>query len=266
MEIPTFKNKAELFSFLVENKDILKTQKKAVIKYADGCVYASISESGEAINKAGIDTTDLDKIEVKAAINTTNILDSHDDVHIKGLWNKSLKENKMIMHLQEHKMEFSKIISDGKDLKASTKNMTFKELGYKFEGETQVLFFESIVKADRNLYMFKQYADGNVNNHSVGMRYVNLHLAVNDEDYKAEKAIWDKYYPTIANKEQADSRGYFWAVTEAKVIEGSAVPIGSNQVTPTIEVSEAAGKGTSTNIEPPENGTQTNNLMLNFIN
>ena len=56
---------------------------------------------------------------------------------------------------------------------------------------------------------------------------------------KEEKKIWDKYYPVVANKEIADECGYFWVVTEAKVIEGSAVPIGSNQATPTLNISEA---------------------------
>ena len=113
--------------------------------------------------------------------------------------------------------------------------------------------------------MFKQYADGNVQNHSVGMRYVKLFLAVNDEDYKEEKSVWDKYYPTIANKEAAAAQGYFWAVTEAKVIEGSAVPIGSNQITPTIEVTEAAKDGTSKTIEPSKD-THQDKLNINLLN
>lgn len=246
---------------IVRNKAILIAQKKATIKYADGCAYLPAID-GVQVDKAAIDTTNLDKIKVQAAINTTNILDSHGDVHIKGLWKKSLQENKMIMHLQEHQLAFDKIIADGKDLKVSTKEMTFKELGYTYDGTTQVLFFESIVKRDRNPYMFKQYADGHVNNHSVGMRYVKLFLAVNDPRYEEEKKVWDKYYPTIANKSAADEQGYFWAVTEAKVIEGSAVPIGSNRITPTIEITEA-GKSTSTKIEPSEDTHR--NLLLNFL-
>lgn len=243
---------------IVKNKASIIAQKKAAMKYADGCAYGNL-EQGVMVSKDAIDTANLDKIEVKAAINTTNILDSHGDVHIDGLWSKSLKENKMIMHLQEHKLDFKSIIADGKDLKASVKKMTFKELGFKFDGETQVLFFESIVKSDRNPYMFKQYADGNVKNHSVGMRYVKIFLAVNDEDYKEGKAIWDKYYPTIANKEDADEKGYFWAVTEAKVVEGSAVPIGSNQVTPTLEINEPT-KVTQSKIEP-EQSTQRKTII-----
>ena len=265
MKIPNFRTKKELFRFLVENKETIKAAKKAAIKYADGCPYLQVYDNGEVQNKAAIDTTDLDSIQVKAAINTTNILDSHGDVHIKGLWSKSLRENTMIKHIQEHKMEFDKIISDGKNLKVSAKDMTFSELGYKYDGETQVLHFDSTVKLDRNPFMFKQYADGNVTNHSVGMRYVKLFLAVNDENYKTEKAVWDKYYPVIANKSIADEQGYFWAVTEAKVVEGSAVPIGSNRVTPTISVNTKEAGETHFNQEPPK-GTQIQNYLINYLN
>ena len=236
---------------IVANKDILIAQKKAGIKHADGVFtdFHAPKLNKVLTIKADSENEDPTKLQVKAIINTTNILDSHGDVHIKGLWSKSLKENKMIMHLQEHSLKFESIISDGKDLKASTKAYTFKELGYNLEGETQALVFDSTIKMDRNKFMFEQYQKELVKNHSVGMRYVKLFLAVNDEDYKEEFDIWNKYYPQIANKETADNQGYFWAVTEAKVIEGSAVPIGSNQITPTLEITEAA-KSTSKTIEP----------------
>ena len=248
---------------LIENKATIIAQKKATIKHADACVYASLDSSNENITKdSTIDTTDIDKFTVKAAINTTGILDSHGDVHIKGLWNKSLKENKMIMHLQEHKMTFDAIISDGKDLKTSAKMMSFKDLGYNYDGDTQVLLFESTVKRSRNEEMFKRYAKGEVKNHSVGMQYVKLELAVNNEEYKAEKAIWDKYISQVANRDYAEEKGYFWAVLEAKVIEGSAVPLGSNSVTPTIEI-QGAAKGTPEIIEP-SNDTRKS-LIINHL-
>jgi len=83
--------------------------------------------------------------------------------------------------------------------------------------------------------MFDQYKDGNVKNHSVGMRYVDLQLAINDPDYKEEFANWNKYIDDIVNREEAEAQGFFWPVKEAKVIEGSAVPLGSNWVTPTLD-------------------------------
>jgi hypothetical protein len=106
--------------------------------------------------------------------------------------------------------------------------------------------------------MLNQYANGWVKNHSVGMRYVKLDLAINSEAEwnKEEKAVWDKYYSLIANKDVADEKGYFWAVTEAKIIEGSAVVMGSNSATPTLNNKQEPSDDTLDN-EPPIDGTQT---------
>ena len=155
---------------------------------------------------------------------------------------RSLSENKNIIFLQEHQMKFDKIIADGKNLKAKVQTFTFKELGFNLDGQTQALIFDARINKSRNEYMFEQYNQGFVKQHSVGMQYVKLALALNDEQYPAEKAIWDKYISEVANSQTAEDKGYFWAVTEAKVIEGSAVPLGSNSFTPTIEVTGADRK------------------------
>ena len=239
MEIPKFETKKELFKFLVENKDILIAQKKAEVKHADGFLFVhSIDKAGKVdVVKANepVDVSSLTELKVTAIINTTNLMDSHLDVHLPGIWKKSLQENKMIMHLQEHKMAFDKIIAEGNELKAFTKFFKWTELGFAFEGQTQALVFESTIKKSRNEFMFNQYANGFVKNHSVGMRYVKLLLAINDPDEVAEFEAWEKYIGEIANRETAEARGYFWPVKEAKAIEGSAVPLGSNFVTPTLE-------------------------------
>ena len=239
LDIPNYSTKKELFDFLVLNKETLISQKKSAIKLADGIASNTLVDNNfkvDNVDKSDGSPQDISEIKVKAVINTTNILDSHGDVHIPGLWNKSLKENKRIMHIQEHKSSsFDKIIASGDDLKASVKTISWKELGLNALGNTQALIFNSTVKESRNKYMFEQYKDGFVTNHSVGMRYVKMELAVNDEDYEKEKNFWDKYISQIINKEDAENLGYFWVVTEAKVIEGSAVPMGSNPVTPTIE-------------------------------
>lgn len=247
-----FATKKEMFSALVENKDIIIAQKKAVKKEVDCSVIVPPvivwDKDSKAVKEEGgiIDPLNLDMLKVVVIINTTNYLDNHNDVHIPGIWNKTLKENKMIMHVQEHEMDFDKIISDGDKLKAYTKNYTWSELGYPFEGTTEGLTFESAIERKRNEFMLNQYANGWVKNHSVGMYYVKLDFAINDEDSPNEFEAWNKYYPQIANKEAADERGYFWYVLEAKVIEGSAVPLGSNPATPTISVD---------NKEPQEEST-----------
>ena len=39
---------------------------------------------------------ELEEIRVNVIINTTNIIDSHNDLHLPGLWKKSLQENKFL--------------------------------------------------------------------------------------------------------------------------------------------------------------------------
>lgn len=243
-----FETKKELFRFLVENKETLIAQKKAVKKEADCPVIVAptivVNPVKKKANKADGSTEDVmpgkESLKVVCVVNTTNFLDGHNDLHLPGIWNKTLKENKMLMHLQEHEMEFEKIIADGEQLKAYTKNYTWSELGYPYAGSTEALIFESDILRKRNEYMFEQYANGWVRSHSVGMLYSKMAMAINDEDYPNEYDAWNKYYPQIANPEVADERGYFWYVTEAKLIEGSAVPLGSNTATPTLEAKSAS--------------------------
>jgi len=227
IEIPKFETKTELFVWLQENKDDLIYQKKSAIKYAVEKTSKSESIEGQVL--------------VRAVINTTMVRDSHKDVHIDGLWKKSLKENTRIKHIQEHKMSFSSIIADKGDLKSFTKKYDWKQLGYDVEGKTEALVFDSTVKQSRNATMFKEYKEENVDNHSVGMMYVNLKLALDskEDSDKEEKATYDKYINDIANKAEVGKDGFFFAVLEAKIIEGSAVPMGSNPITPTITTSKS---------------------------
>jgi hypothetical protein len=244
MKLPEFDTRKELFEHLIENKSLYYTQKKETVKEADSLSVAS--ESNGKIIKADSDTdTELKRA---AIINTTNVLDSHSDVHLPGIWKRSLDNNKNIYYLQEHEMKFDKVIAKPEDVKASTKYYEWSELGYPFEGKTQALLFEVTVKRDQNKFMFDQFKQGNVNNNSVGMRYVKIELAVDDEDYDDEYAVWNKYIDKIANKDQAIEQGYFWAVHEAKVIEGSAVLMGSNQFTPIRESKEDSSKDTPLDI------------------
>lgn len=264
MKIPVFHTKNELFKFLKENKADLIASKKYSIKHADSVFHNVPLENsrGEAIKVAKVLDKSVDTLSAKVVINTTNLLDSHGDVHIPGLWSKSIKESKNVYFLQEHKMQFDSIIAD--KVKASAVNYTWAELGFpEYKGSTQALVFDANISADRNLFMFEQYSKGYVSNHSVGMQYVNMFLCLNSEDkyFKEEKANWDKYISEVANKEGAIRAGNFWAVTEAKIIEGSAVVRGSNFATPTLSIDTQtdAGKSTSENNEPAQT-TQTEKL------
>ena len=245
--IYNFANKEDLFDFIKKDpNNIHKLIKEKTLqdKRADAVTYCPSPEieKREGIKEAGLvdkaDTTLVEgQIMVRAIINTTNNLDSHGDVHIPGLWKKSIAENKYILHLQEHQRTHDHVISE--DVKAYTKNMAWSSIGSNYEGNTQALIFDSKIEQKRNPFMYEQYLNGWVKQHSVGMRYVKVYFCA---DLKDEWAInykenWDKYIDTVANKEDAINNGYFYAVTEAKVIEGSSVVFGSNAETPTLSVS-----------------------------
>lgn len=122
-----------------------------------------------------------------------------------------------------HKTDFSNVILDSAE-KAFNSGIS----------KIEVLIYEATVSKDRNPYMFEQYSKGYVLNHSVGMRYMKMLFCYdsNDAKYTQEKENFDKYAEMVLNKD--DIGEYFWAITEAKNIEGSAVVKGSNFLTPVL--------------------------------
>lgn len=263
--VPANLSKKELLKFLVENKSLLISEKKSAIKRADAIAVAPdfsckyfIDKEGK-LNKAASNATTpvtTDGNTVIVVINTTNWLDSHGDVHIPGIWNKSLKDNKQQLHLQEHEMAFAAVISD--EAKGYTEKIAWKDLGLNIAGTTEALIFASPLKG-RNPFMEDQYRKGFVKNHSVGMQYVTIKLCVNDaedEYFKEEYANWVTYAPQVANLSDAEAQGFFWAVLEAKVVEGSAVVKGSNAITPTMGFKSQKACGCDGDCECDENPDQ----------
>lgn len=261
----TFETSEEAMKELIANKKLIIAEKKSAIKYADALPYFGTiaNEKNEVIKAANAgNLADATAIKVVAVSNACNYYDSHGDVSINGSWNRTAKNTKDGLHLQEHQMRFDKLISDNVTFAVESK--TWKELGYKYEGSTDCLVMYSYTEKATNPFMFDMYVKGSVKNHSSGLRYVNLEVAVNSEaDWaKEEKAIWDKYYPSIVNKDDVDQRGYFYAVTEQKIIENSAVLKGSNPATPTISVESA--DSTSAKNENPEQSTSQSEVKSVF--
>lgn len=231
----------ELFNYLVKNEELIFNAKKSVTKECDSVCYLPlhIDEKGNLVEKAESEEIVVTegRLKVVPVINTTNYYDSHGDVHIPGLWKKSLADNKAngFYLLKAHSRQFEDVIAD--TCAGMTKNLSWKELGLPLVGTTEALMFNCIVDKDRNEYMYDQYRKKRVKNHSVGMQYVKLLTCINDDEYPVQKENWDKYIDEVANREEAEDDGYFWAVLEAKIMEGSAVLFGSNPVTPTYETS-----------------------------
>lgn len=263
----SFATKEEAFKELVLNKKTLLAAKKAVIKHADAISYnGNFQEKTEAIKAGNTDLRDVNTITVKAVSNAVNYFDSHGDVSMPGSWNRTAKNTKDGLHLQEHIMQFDKIISD--EVKFSVEKMSWRDLGFDYEGETEVLMMESKVHKEDNPYMFERYIKGKVKNHSSGLRYVNIGLAINSDEKwaKEEKEIWDKYIDQIVNKEEVEEAGYFWSVFEQKIIENSAVPKGSNPATPTISVESAESTSTTDENSEEDSTSQSETKSLTNLN
>jgi hypothetical protein len=139
------------------------------------------------------------------------------------LSNKDLAIHKKKSEIQ--KSDFSNVLFDSAS-KAFTNGID----------KLEVLVYEATIRKNRNEFMFNQYKNGYVLNHSVGMRYVKLLFCYNNDapEYTQEKENFDKYKESILNKD--DVGEYFWAVIEAKNIEGSAVVKGSNFLTPVLKI------------------------------
>lgn len=269
--IKEFPNKAfstsdEAMKELVTNKKTLIAQKKAAIKEADSIPYVGTPAIEKSAVKAEGETpslTDATTIKITAVSNACNYYDSHGDVSIYGSWNRTAKNQKSGLHLQEHQNKFDKLISD--EVSFTVEMKTWKELGFDYEGSTECLVMHSTAEKETNPFMFDKYVKGKVKNHSSGLMYINMVLAMNNSaDWaKEEKEAWDKYYPGIVNKDDVDQRGYFWAVLEQKILENSAVLRGSNPATPTINVEPA--DSTSAKNENPERSTSHSDQKI-FIN
>lgn len=247
----------QLISDLIENKSEHIRLKKATIKCCDSI---NIIESQiKAFTYENKDDIQNGIITRKIVANTYNWLDSHGDVHIDGLFSKSINENKdRIIHLHDHIYQLGAKV--GKVINIEETTILWSDLGVNKSGYTTSLIIETDIKKALNEQIFTQYLAKEINQHSVGMQYVNLSLCVNDAEYKEEYANWIKYISRVGNSEKAIENGYFWAITEAKLIEVSCVIAGSNELTPTLQPTETKQEP----INEPSNDTQKEITQIDY--
>lgn len=246
--IPTHLKGKELTTFLMENKAALVQQKKSLpIKHSEpiSCNSFVISAPDTVVKAAGEAAPQDNKkrCRVKVVCNTAYWVDSQLDVAIPGCYDKTIRERgHMIVHLHDHIHTLEAKIGDVTSV--YTQNIALTELGINKAGSVQCMVMESDVRHDYNEKIYNMYANGGVSQHSIGLQYVRLSLAINDPDAKEEYAVWEKYIDKIINNEVAKQYGFFWAMEEIKVLENSAVLFGSNELTPTL--------GASTKTEPSD--------------
>lgn len=241
IEIPKFDKKQELFKYLTANKSRLISEKKSMPIVADcmkvSPVFCSAANKGVPVSvKANEPVTDpdIDTLRVKVVANTANWLDNHFDMLTSTSWDKTIRERAgYIPHLHDHRHEIGAKIGEVENIESI--NMSYKDLGIPGNGSTHALVFTTEVIKEYNEKVFNQYKAGRVNQHSIGLQYVKLDLAINDQDYDTEYKVWLDHYEDLINKEKADESGFFWVVKEIKLIENSAVLFGSNEITPTLD-------------------------------
>lgn len=259
-----FESKSDMFKELREAREQIISEKKAKI-YKSCEKGVSVTSKPIDISKVSGTIKELfnDTNYYYIATNTTRILDSHEDLHINGLWNKSAKEQTGKNYfVADHELRLVSTIVRKEHVSIFIATIPFSLLGKNYDGDTEALIYK--FKKDKVIHkVAKEWLDsGDAIEASVRMQYIDIEFALNsdaDED-KREKKVFDKYYPIIANKEDFDDNIlYFWAVKQAKnTAESSLVIMGSNPVTGEIQVNEDKQKppeGTSEKIEP-EKSTQ----------
>lgn len=232
----------ELFKALKANRETIAKDKLTNTKYADA-VVAPITiaprEHKESSVKADGSpeepSSEPGTVKVTVVCNTAWFCDSHMDVLADTAYDASIaKRGNTIPHIADHTWESTAHVGDVQ--KVYTKKLSFRELGLNSEGSTTALLMDSIVREDYNKHVYKFYSKGKINQHSIGLTYTALKLALNsdDEEDVAEYTVWKEYYDKIINKELVDKRGYFWLVPSVDVLENSCVLFGANALTPTL--------------------------------
>lgn len=249
--IPIHSNKSETFAYLRSNEKQIIAQKKSLPIKSDifewGCLpvntKSTVKEDGTMLGP--------DEIQVDTIANLSGWCDSYMDVMIKDNWNKTISDKSIVYHLKNHEYSTDDIV--GKNPELYTKVFPMEYFGIKSDvTKAQALMMRSIVPKDYDKKTYALYRDGQIKQHSIGLRYNIIVLCMNSdlEEDITYKKNYDKYYPIVINKDKVDSYGYFFAVIESQILENSCVLFGANPNTGTYSTSEAKAADEAPKEEP----------------
>ena len=254
----------DLFSYLVKNKKDLINTKKSMPFHSEGCVAPCRTKNTTKLTsfKGNGTSEDPNVLPVKVVQNMAMFADSYLDVLSPNSWDKTISENgpkgkNIIAHLHDHKHEVMARIGTTKEIYSEVVNLSdIGVISHVLQGTA--LIMESDVRKDYNAKAFNQYKNGDINQHSIGLRYRKIQLAVNDDDFKDEYAIWTKNFNGIINPKTVLEEGYFWYVSEIELFENSAVLHGANELTPTLSTGfKSEDQPSNDTIKEPSNDTQS---------
>jgi len=275
-ETKTFPTQKELFCYLVENKELVIAQKKSICKRAEAVTFAPIriapeGQASKSIKPLYENNKEAGTLKRTLLVNTYWWLDSHDDVHIgrgeegdKAIFSESIKNRAhKIFPIDQHNYSLDGRM--GKTLALYEAPISWRALGVGRTGMTEGLFADAEIQRSKNERRYQDYMNDEIDQHSVGMYYNDVQLAVNDpDDFPKESKVFEKYIGKIGNRQKAEAQGYFFAVEDARLGEYSAVIAGSNELTPTMNQSSGdSGKGETSGDESRKVDI---NKLLNFYN
>lgn len=250
-----FSSNEELFKHLMANKTLIIESKKAEIyKSIDKGLSICNNQKSIAKMSEASKAFEMDPDYYYFVVNSSNILDTHTDMHVENNWEKTVKEQQGKVYLVfDHTLKRSEIIAMKQDVEMFTAKIPFALIGKKYEGDTYCLIYKvkksAIINEDAKNWLEKGY-DLEA---SVRMQYMDIDIAIDtkDEEMTKEKATFDAYFPLIANKDDFTSITYFWIIKQAKnVMESSLVMFGSNSATGRIQENTEPEKSTLEDTEP----------------
>lgn len=269
-----FSTKEELFAELKANKDLIIDAKKSEIYKSCDKGQSIVSKSLDLLqfseqNKA----IKIDDNFYYFAVNSTRILDSHDDLHVDGIWKKSVQEIQGKNYfVEDHELEISKVITRKEHIEIFTAKVPFSLIGKPYQGNTEILVYKIAKNQIKNDKVKEWLESGDSIECSVRMQYVTILLALdsNNPEDATEKKNYDDYIDLIANKSDFEYIPYFFVIKEAKnVKESSLVPFGSNSATGVVQnkiEKEEPTEVTQDTTEPTIEVTQKNEMLKELLN
>jgi hypothetical protein len=266
-----FNNKEELFKALRENNSIIIDAKKAeIIKSCEKGV--SIVCKSLKFNNDTEETKALamDENYYYIAVSSSYILDSHDDLHLKGMWKKSISEQQGKNYLVcDHDLEINNVIVRKEHIEMLTATIPFSMLGKPYNGNTEVLIYKFLKSKVIHPIVKEWLESGDDIEASVRMRYIDIVFCMDSNDPldKVYKDNYDNYIGLIANKEDFEYIHYFYAIKEAQnVRESSLLPFGSNHATGLVSNNKQEPLDNTLEKTEPSDDTQTTEMLKQLLN
>jgi hypothetical protein len=153
----SFETKEQMFKELMLNKEfIIKEKTSNILKSCEKGL--SIVANQDAIFKA-LETNKalkLDNDYYYFVVNSSNILDSHRDLHVKGNWDKSVKEQQGKVYLVfDHQLKRNEIIAMKEDISMFTAEIPFSLIGKNYDGDTYALIYKVAKNSSKHIINYQ---------------------------------------------------------------------------------------------------------------